>query len=120
MQYKQLTLLHQKIYNLSVEIQAAIEKKDYENITISISKREKLTQQLESFKDLMNDKDSMPQELRELREKLEKIENSNMKNLLAIRDDLKNELEKVNKEAKVVSAYSQEDIIKPNIIDISE
>lgn len=119
MSYKQLELVYEKLYAISLEIKKQIEEKDYNEILSTINKKDMLINQLNQTKKILTNQSEVPDFIKEMESKLNQQELDNMEKLEKARNELKNELNKLNKDIKLVSAYSQNDGAS-SIIDITE
>lgn len=119
MEYNQLRLLCEKIYTISLEIQALIESGQYEDILSTASRKDKLLMQLEEVKNGLPEENEWPSEIREMFNNLKNQELKNIENLEISKSEIKKELERISKEDRLASAYSQT-IQESTIVDIRE
>ena len=118
MDFSQLELLYQKLYALSIEIKENIENKDYNNLLPLINRKDPLISNIQQLKKELQSLE-IPQELKELEEKINLQELENIQVLEKNKEEVKYELKKLNKDIRLVSAYSQNENIS-SIIDIKE
>lgn len=120
MDYNQLKLLYEKIYAISLEIETLTDANQYEDLLPTATRRDKLIQQLEQVKHSLNvTEEEYPDEIKEIVNILKIQELKNMERLELIKAEIKKEMEKTNKENKIISAYAP-NIEASSIIDIRE
>lgn len=120
MSYRQMELLYEKIYNISMEINRYIETEDYELILPAVNRREQMSVQLSQMLKQLPDKQDYPETIKEYMRKLKTQELKNMENLVEIKNKIKFELDKMNKDSKLLAAYIQNDVIDSKMVDITE
>lgn len=119
MDYNQLKLIYEKIYSMSLEIENLIDTNNYEELLPTVTRRDKLTLQLEDVRKSFPKVEDYPAELQELIATLKAQELKNMERLELLKQGLRKELEKVNKNTKIMSAYAP-NTAESSIIDITE
>lgn len=121
MDYNQLKLLYEQIYTISLEIETLINENKHEEIMATATRRDKLLLQLEEVKGSFDATEKYPDEILELLNALKAQELKNMERLEQIKDEIKKELDKTNKENKILSAYSPSTTMETSsIVDIRE
>lgn len=118
MKYKQLKLIYEKLYTLSLEVKNQIDQECYNDIAEVLKRKDSLLANLKQTRQVLKEKE-YPEFIKEIEEKLKKQELSNIKRLQSIRDNLRVEKKKVNKDIKLLSAYSSTDTAS-KIIDVIE
>jgi len=118
MKYKQLKLIYEKLYALSLEVKEKIDKKFYHDIMPILQRKNSLLTNLQQTKKILKEKE-YPEFIKELENKLKNQELENIKRLDKLKNELKIKKNKLNKDIKLMSAYSQKEY-SPKIVDISE
>lgn len=119
MDYHQLKLICEKVYNISLEIADLIEKKAYEEVLPIVSRRDNLSVQLGQMLKSVPNQDELPEDIKELILNIKNKEEKNLEQLVTIKQDLRKQLDQTTKSSKLISAYSNE-IIGSSLIDIKE
>lgn len=118
MEYRQLELIYEKLYAISLETNEMINSRQYNNIVKSSEKKNKLISQLQlTIKSLKPE--NLPEHIESLKNKFLNQEKENIENLKTISTSTKVELNKLTKDLKLISAYSQ-NTNSPSIVDIQE
>lgn len=120
MDYSQLKLVYEKIYNISMEIDTLILEHKFEEVPETVDKRDKLMEQLEQAKIALPDFDQYPDEIKQLVQKLKEQELKNIERLEVFKTWLRKELEKTTKKSKLVSAYSGLGPKASSLVDVRE
>lgn len=115
---RQLKLVYEKLCNVSLEINTAIQKQHYHDFPALISRKEQLLKYLKQMHKQNKDY-KLTQDILVLKNKLEEQELKNIELFKTIKDGVKQELERVIKDAKFQSAYSQHEM-ESVIVDIRE
>lgn len=119
MDYNQLKLLYEQIHTISLEIETLINENKYEELMPTITRRDKMITQLEEVRNSFPNADEYPLEIKEILNTLKNQELKNMERLELSKNEIKTELEKINKENKLISAYSPI-TMESSMIDIRE
>ncbi|MDD3238078.1 MAG: hypothetical protein PHV37_08295 [Candidatus Gastranaerophilales bacterium] len=119
MDYKQITLLYEKIYNTSVQVKTCLEEEDFDTLENIIEIRNGLYSQLDKIAGLYKDLDSYPSDLKNLIEKIKILEKTNLDNLTKMHAETKQKLSNENKKDKILNTY-QPQANKSRIVDIRE
>lgn len=118
MQYKQLQLIYEKLYAISLETSEMFSEKQYDSIIKSLEKKDKLIKKLYQTMKILKS-ESIPEHIEELKNKFLNQEQKNIEDLKNIQFSAKIELNKLTKDIKLISAYSQ-NIHTASMVDIQE
>lgn len=112
-----LELTYKKIYEVSIQIAQLIDRKIYSELVTFINKKEQLFDEAGALLEKVNAKNEDTSSLVEICTKIQKQEQANIVALTVIKDDIKKELNKTAKSAKIISAYSNTELKQGNILD---
>lgn len=114
---KNLELTYKKIYEISIQIAQLIDRQIYSELITFINKKEQLFNEAGILLEKVNAQNINTDSLIEICTKIQKQEQANIINLTSIKDDIKKELNKTSKNTKLISAYSNSEFQKGNILD---
>lgn len=116
-----LELIYNKLYELSVQIGQLIDRKLYSEIITFMTKKEKLLKEAEVVVQKLQNQELQTEKLVEICKKYQAQEQANIAALTIVRDDIKKELSKASKDAKLLKAYSANQELKQgNILDFRQ
>ena len=116
-----LELIYNKLYELSVQIGQLIDRKLYSEIITFMTKKEKLLKEAEVVVQNLQNQELQTEKLVEICKKYQAQEQANIAALTIVRDDIKKELSKASKDAKLLKAYSANQELKQgNILDFRQ
>ena len=116
-----LELIYNKLYELSVQIGQLIDRKLYSEIITFMNKKEKLLKEAEIVVQKLQNQELQTEKLVEICKKYQAQEQANIAALTIVRDDIKKELSKTSKDAKLLKAYSANQELKQgNILDFRQ
>lgn len=118
MQYKQLQLIYEKLYAISLEENEMISQKQYASINQTSDRKNKLINQLNQTMKILKEQ-STPDNIEELKNKFINQEKENIENLKNNKITATLELNKLTKDLKLITAYSQK-TPSANMVDIQE
>ena len=112
-----LELTYKRIYEISIQIAQLIDRKIYTELVTYINKKEQLFIEAGNLLEKVKVKNEDTSSLIDICTKIQKQEQANIVILTEIKDDLKKELNKTAKSAKIISAYSNPEFKQGNILD---
>lgn len=115
---RQLKLVYEKLLNVSFEINMVIQKQLYLDIPMLMARKEQLLKHLKQMHKINKDF-KLPQDLLILKNKVEEQELKNLEFFKTLRKDIRQELDRVSREAKLQAAYSQNEL-ESVIVDVRE
>ncbi len=115
-----LEIIYERYYEISLQIKELIERGLYSELAAFISKKECILQESKAIADKIQQTGEDASRLAELCKKIRNVEKSNLDALIQIRNNLKEELQMVNKNTKLFNAYAISSKKNGNILDIKE
>ncbi len=115
-----LEIIYERYYEISLQIKELIERGLYGELAAFISKKEMIFQEAKTLAERIQQTHEDASRLTELCRKIHNVEKANIEALTKIRDNLKSELQIVNKNTKLANAYAFSAQKNGSILDFSE
>ncbi len=115
-----LELVYKKYYEISLQIREFIDRKLYNEIAALISKKEIIFQESQIYAKRIQETNEDASILAPLCKLIHNQEKENIALLTAIKNDIKEEMCKVNKNTKLAKAYALSEKKQGSILDFSE
>lgn len=115
-----LEIVYKKYYEISLQIKELIERKLYNELAAFISKKEMIFQEAQVFVERIQKNNEDASRLAPLCQLIHNQEKENIELLSAIREDIKQEMRKINKNTKLMKAYSLSEKKQGSILDFRE
>ncbi len=113
-----LEMIYNKLYELSIQIGQLIDRKIYSELITYMAKKEKLLKDAETLVQKLQGQDFDSEKLTEICTKYQKQELANIEALKAIKEEIKQELQKTAKSSKLLNAYAPyKELKQGNILD---
>jgi len=112
-----LELIYKKIYEVSVQIAQLIDREIYSELVTFINRKEQLFNEAGELLEKVKSQNLDTSSLVDICTKIHHQEKANLISLNSVKNELKVELNKTSKNAKLISAYSNSELKQGNILD---
>ena len=119
---KKVEELYESLYELSKQIGELLDRKLYSDLVLYLAKKDKFLKEASSIIDSLQSLEELDTtKLKDLAQKYADKERENIQVMMSIKDEIKQELSKTNKDKKLLNAYNMVDNSpKGNILDFWE